>query len=112
MSGTDRMDEDVNSLRIDVSVNNAWILKRKSSEPKTKLEFRREIAQIYLTRYKTQLKSPVEDSVRRLHRKLALQKREIAHNKRRPCANKEGTSCGRTMCKKCDVGLCQMFFKL
>ncbi|XP_054729248.1 piggyBac transposable element-derived protein 3-like [Anastrepha obliqua] len=67
MGGTDLMDAHINNYRIgirskkwwwpiftwliDVSVNNSWILMRKSGRNISQLDFRREIAQTYLKKY-------------------------------------------------------------
>lgn len=74
MFGVDRMDENIDLYRIsvrnkkwywpilswliDVCVHNAWQIKRSSGTKITQLEFRREIVQVYLNKYKTQIKGP------------------------------------------------------
>ncbi|XP_046404157.1 piggyBac transposable element-derived protein 3-like [Ischnura elegans] len=68
MGGTDRMDENVSCYRIgirgkkwwwciftwlvDVSLNNAWVLHKKSGKTLSQLQFRRSFVQVYLTKYK------------------------------------------------------------
>jgi hypothetical protein len=107
---------------LDISINNAWLLKRKFSEAKTKLEFRRELAQVYLTRYKTEVKSPGGQMSRASTSRSGSADElrydmlrhfitEIPGQKRRRCAYEGCSSRGRTMCEKCDVGLCIKCFK-
>ncbi|KAG5867363.1 hypothetical protein JTB14_008415 [Gonioctena quinquepunctata] len=73
MGGTDLMEQGIANYRInirgkkwywpiftwliDVAVHNAWYLSRKNVKSPA-LNFRREIAQVYLTKYKTPIKAP------------------------------------------------------
>ena len=73
MGGTDLMDQNISTYRIgirskkwwwslftwpiDAALRNAWILCKKTRKI-TQLQFRREIAQTYLTRYATARKHP------------------------------------------------------
>lgn len=131
MGGTDQMDENITRHRIsirskkwwwsiftwllDVAIVNAWTVQRKAGLNLTQLEFRRDIVQVYLTRYGELPKGP--------GRSLSLQTVPgkfmdirfdnidhfvipIPNKKRRRCAGTLCKSVGRTMCKKCDVGLC------
>lgn len=132
MGGTDLMDSNVSSYRIgirakkwywpiftytvDVTIQNAWTLYRKTGRNISHLEFRRAIVQTYLTRYKNPPKasgrvsaaaasdSRVADNIRYdgLHHYVI----SVPENKRRRCAGTGCSSRGRTMCCKCDVGLC------
>lgn len=133
MGGTDRMDEDINAYRVgirgkkwwwplftwllDACINNSWLMYKKSIGPITKLEFRRQIAQVYLTRYKCPVKCPggvaskastskgeAKDIIR--FDKVEHYVAEVPNSKRRRCAGENCKSSGRTMCEKCDVGLC------
>lgn len=73
MGGTDRQNQNVNNYRIsfrgkkwwwciftwlvDVSIENAWILNQKVGGSLVQLEFRKHLAEIYLTRYGVHPKS-------------------------------------------------------
>jgi hypothetical protein len=103
-------------------MNNTWLLKRKSSEEKTKLELQREFAQVYLTQYKTEVKSPGGQMSRASTSKSGYADElcydiighfitEIPGQKRRRCAYEGYSSRGRTMHEKCDVGLSITGFK-
>lgn len=68
MGGTDRMDENLSLYRIgirgkkwwwsiftwliDVTIHNSWLTYKKAGHDMRQLQFRREIAQTYLERYK------------------------------------------------------------
>lgn len=133
MGGTDLMDEGISTYRIsirskkwwwsiftwliDAAIFNSWILYRKNS-PISQLDFRRAIAQAYLSRFKTEPKSAgrpstskfslslnrISDDIRYDSRDHLLM--SIPDKKRRRCAGEGCCSSTRTMCKKCDLGLC------
>ncbi|KAG5864505.1 hypothetical protein JTB14_030336 [Gonioctena quinquepunctata] len=74
MGGTDRMDQNISYYRVsirgkkwwwpiftwllDISINNAWLLKRKSGSKISQLDFRRRIVQIILKRYGSDPQGP------------------------------------------------------
>lgn len=124
MCGTDLMDQGIATYRIgvrgkkwywpiftwliDVALHNAWYLRCKN-EQISAINFRREIVQVYLTRYKTVSKAPGRRPLAknalpalRFHRMDHF----VASCNRRRCAGAGCKSFGRTMCQKCDVGLC------
>jgi len=82
MGGMDRMDQDINQYRIGIRGKKwywsilTWLLdaaiNKKTGRKMTKLEFWREIAMTYLTRYKTPVKSvgPMTHSSKRTPRVL------------------------------------------
>lgn len=134
MGGTDRMDQNVAQYRInirnkkwywplvtwliDISIHNAWIICRKTGKTISQLDFRREIAQFYLQRYKTPRKAPgPQSSISKvLHSDLRYDRydhfiEKVPDGKRRRCAGNGCNSSGRTMCNKCNVGLCIDCFK-
>ncbi|KAJ8941966.1 hypothetical protein NQ314_010185 [Rhamnusium bicolor] len=134
MGGTDLMDGGVNCYRIgirskkwwwciftwliDVSIVNAWIIQRKSGKAISQLDFRREIVNVYLTRYGNAPKragrpSTSKNSItlNRISDDLRYDRQdhllvEIPEKKKRRCAGEGCCSIIRTMCKKCNVGLC------
>lgn len=134
MGGTDLMDENIGRYRIgirskkwwwnlftwliDVSIQNAWILHKKSGHPITQLQFRREIVNTYLKKYGTASKGAGRPSCSlsskqgsRISDEIRYDRNDhllvyIPDNKRRRCAMELCTTSSRTMCKKCDVGLC------
>lgn len=140
MGGTDRMDQNVANYRIsmrgkkwywpiftwliDVSVQNAWQLRRSSGNMQPQLDFRRELVMIYITRYGERSKGPgrpitskrsisdsrVSDDIRYdgMDHLIA----SIPDKKRRRCAGEGCSSVGRTLCKKCNVGLCVDCFSI
>lgn len=133
MGGTDRQDQNVNKYRIairgkkwywsiftwmiDVTVQNAWLLHKKSGGGLSQFEFKEQIAQTYLTRYGTPPKGagrPPSYSTKGDKRVLEdIRFDGIEHylvetqdNKRRRCA---GEGCKKrpfSQCGKCNVGLC------
>lgn len=127
MGGTDLMDECIATYRIgirskkwywsiftwilDVAINNAWLLYRKNYPKTSNLEFRRELVQVYFSRYGVAPKTPgpVRTSISRQVvsdiRYDGMHHYVISCNRRR-CAGTNCKSFGRTMCSKCDVGLC------
>lgn len=134
MGGTDLMDENVGRYRIgvrskkwwwplfswliDVSIQNAWVLYKKSGKSVTQLQFRREIVNTYLSKYGTASKGAgrpsssltssqgnrVSDAIRydRIDHLLVY----IPDQKRRRCAMELCNTSARTMCRKCNIGLC------
>jgi hypothetical protein len=128
MGGTDRMDQNVNAYRIgirgkkwwfsiftwlvDVSVQNAWFLHRAGGSNMPQLDFRRQIA----ARYCSSLgESKVAKNYRRPKTAMESIPRfdnmghylvHVPEVKRRRCAGALCSKVCRTMCKKCDVGLC------
>uniref|UniRef100_A0A6P7GSQ4 PiggyBac transposable element-derived protein 2-like n=1 Tax=Diabrotica virgifera virgifera TaxID=50390 RepID=A0A6P7GSQ4_DIAVI len=138
MGGTDLMDSNISCYRvgirskkwywpiftylIDAALQNAWTIYRKSGKNISLLEFRRSICQTYLTTYKVPAKRPgkigraagsdfrVSDCVRfdcKDHWIIS-----VPEGKRKRCAMPTCSSKGRTMCEKCNVGLCIACFKL
>lgn len=129
MGGTDLMDENVNRYRIglrgkkwwwclftwliDVSIQNAWILHKKSGGILSQLEFKRDIVQTYLVTYRNLPKRPgpstkIPDEARYDGRDHLVEL--VEHGMRRRCAGAFCKSKGRTQCKKCNVGLCVTCF--
>lgn len=135
MGGTDLMDENIGRHRIairskkwwwslftwmlDVSIQNAWVLYKRSGKSVTQLQFRRDIVNTYLQRYGTASKgagrplsaslsstqgSRIGDAIRYDRTDHLLI--SISNKKRRRCAMEGCTTSTRTMCRKCDVGLC------
>lgn len=135
MGGTDRMDEDIANYRIgirgkkwywsiftwllDSAMHNAWILFKKSTgELIPNLQFRRQVATTYLTKYGVPPKGAgrpavalnsltlnrISDDVRYDRRDHLVQ--PVPNKKRRRCAGEGCSSVGRTECSKCHVGLC------
>ncbi|XP_049948076.1 piggyBac transposable element-derived protein 3-like [Schistocerca serialis cubense] len=141
MGGVDRMDENIAMCRInirnkkwywalhswliDVSVHNAWQLKKGTGARTTQPEFRREIVQVYLKRYTNPVngagspsispmcgyKSHVPSDIRYDGIKHYIKKTE----KKRRCVRlycKQKSSAVRSKCGKCDVGLCLECFEV
>lgn len=135
MGGTDQMDQNINCYRIgikgkkwywplftwmlDVAVQNSWVLYNKSHTGKvSQLEFRRELANVYLTKYKVEPKgvgrppvsaasasnNRISDDIRFDRTDHLVQRTES--NRKRRCAKTACKSIVRTMCRKCDVALC------
>lgn len=127
MCGVDRLDQNVNNHRIgyrgktwwsaiftwliDVAVNNAWQLQR-GSKRFTQLEFKREIAIYYCKHYGQQ---PIHTGPKRprheddLAQNIRYDRTDhfvASCEKRRRCAGDLCKSVGRTICTKCNVGLC------
>lgn len=133
MGGVDRMDENVSLYRIsihgkkwwstiftwmvDVSIQNAWQLHRVAHPEMPQLDFRREIALYYCGHYGVPPKStgnrkrkfedddyasPRYDNVSHWPRHMS---------KRRRCALESCQSSMRTICTKCNVGLCVNCFE-
>lgn len=103
---------------LDVAVNNAWILQRRSGVQVSQLEFRRSVVQTYLKRYQNRSRGPgrpstsifsvsmnrVSDDLRYDGRSHLLI--QIPDKKRRRCAEEGCSTSARTMCLKCNVGIC------
>lgn len=134
MGGTDLMDENISMYRVgirgkkwwwplftwllDVSVHNAWVVKKNTGDSMPQLEFRRRLVQTYLTRYKVPPKMPGRPSTsrganadNRVADEIRLDGRDhlvfpTEGGKRRRCAGHGCSSVGRTECRKCEVGLC------
>lgn len=140
MGGVDKMDENVGRYRIairskkwywpiltwfiDISVQNAWHLRRSSGNVQPQLDFRREMVQCYLSRYGVQSKGPGRPISSKRSISLSRVSDDIRYDgmdhlvvstpqkKKRRCAGDGCSSIMRTMCKKCDVGLCIECFSL
>lgn len=131
MGGTDQMDSNINVYRIsirgkkwwwsiftwliDACIQNAWIIYRIQNPDTSQLNFRREIAQVYLKRYQNLPKSagrPTCSGERRVYPEIRFDHQNhlveyVPNNKRRRCAGNHTTpSAVRTQCRKCGVGLC------
>lgn len=134
MGGTDLMDENLGryeiSIRskkwwwaifiwyIDAAINNAWQIHTQSGTKMTQLEFTREITTHYIRSYGIPAKpggrpstSKTSVSLNRVSDNLRYDELnhlvvETPEKKRRRCAGEGCSSSVRTMCKKCDVGLC------
>lgn len=134
MGGTDLMDENIARYRIairskkwwwallswliDISIQNAWYLYKKSGRTATQLQFRREIVNTYLKKYGTVAKGAGRPSSslsstqgHRVSEDIRYDRTDhllvyIPDQKRRRCAMELCTTSARTMCKKCNIGLC------
>lgn len=135
MGGTDQMDQNIACYRIgirgkkwywpiftwllDAALQNSWVLYNRARKCKiSQLKFKREIANIYLKKYGIPSKgggrppaSPSATLGSRVSADLRFDKTEhlVKHTegkKRRRCNNTSCTSVVRTMCSKCEVGLC------
>lgn len=135
MGGTDQMDQNVSCYRIgirgkkwywplitwmlDVAIQNSWLLYNKAKQVKiSQLEFKREVATTYLRRYQVLPKgagrpsaslastsdSRISDFIRFDRTDHLIQQTE--NKKKRRCAQNNCKSIVRTMCSKCNVGLC------
>lgn len=136
MGGTDQMDWNVYKYRtsirgkkwtwniitwlLDVVINNAWLMYRHHNIKTAQLDFRRAVVEYYLTAYGTPSMRPGPSGA-----PLALTTRvtedirfdDKGHyvvstdaGKRRRCAYEHCDSKVRTMCRKCNVGLCVPHF--
>jgi DNA excision repair protein ERCC-6 len=134
MGGTDQMDQNIACYRVgirgkkwywplitwmfDVALQNSWILFNKTRGTKiNQLDFKREIVNVYLRRYQTMPKAigrpststfstdcRVSDSIR--FDKIDHMVKLTEDKKKKRCAGKNCKSIMRTMCSKCNVGLC------
>lgn len=134
MGGTDQMDQNIACYRIgirgkkwywplitwmfDVALQNSWILYNKAGGTKiNQLDFKREIVNVYLRSYQTKPKAigrpskstfstdcRVSDSIR--FDKIDHMVKQTEDKKKKRCAGKNCKSIMRTMCSKCNVGLC------
>lgn len=134
MGGTDLMDQNISAYRIgirskkwwwsiftwllDAAINNSWIIYKKNNIGMSQLDFRRSIAQAYLKIYQNPPKSSGRISVSKSSISLNRISDDVRYDgknhllilipdkKRRRCAGEGCSSSTRTMCKKCDVGIC------
>nr|CAH7717546.1 unnamed protein product [Callosobruchus chinensis] len=135
MGGTDLMDENISTYQIgirskkwwwciftwliDACISNAWILWKKAHRDQmSQLDFRRNIAQTYLKRYENvptgggrPSTSKFSLSMNRICDDLRYDGLNhllvsIPDKKRRRCAGEGCITSTRTMCIKCDVGMC------
>lgn len=132
MGGTDRTDQNVNAYRVsirgkkwwwplftwmlDISVQNAWQLARKQNPQLVQLQYRRDLANAYLSAHsqppKTAgrkrkidvLNESSSDSPR--FDNIGHFVRNTINKKQRRCRGNGCKSKVRTECLKCDVGLC------
>lgn len=140
MGGTDRMDENIAQYRIsvrgkkwwwclfswvvDICVQNAWQIHRKSGGSLPQLDFRRSIVQAILKKHGIPPKGPGRTltssssvTLNRVSDDLRYDSKDhlvvpVPNKKRRRCAGEGCSSHIRTMCKKCDVGLCVECFNI
>ncbi|XP_072394771.1 zinc finger BED domain-containing protein 5-like [Diabrotica undecimpunctata] len=133
MGGTDLMDENINRFKIgmrakkwywslitwmlDATIQNAWVLHKKSGNKLTQLEFRREIVQAYLTKYGVPAKQGGRPSSslssRSFHRVsddirydgVGHLLKPVPNKKKIRCAGEECRSIMKTRCAKCEVAL-------
>lgn len=140
MGGTDLMDQNISTYRIgirgkkwwwpiftwliDVCVNNAWILHKKKMPNISQLQFRREIVKTLLVKYGTTPKvggrpstsissvscNRISDDVR--YDGINHLVIPTSEKKRKRCAGEGCNSSIRTMCLKCNVGLCIECFRI
>jgi len=138
MGGTDQMDQNLGCYRIgvrgkkwywplvtwmfDVAMQNSWILYKKTGrQKKSQLEFRREVVNVYLEKYKNaptgsgRISKSIYSSDSRISVTLRFDKTDhlVQHTeeKKKRCAGINCNSAVRTMCSKCSVGLCIDCFK-
>lgn len=125
MGGTDRMNQNIGAYRIgihgkkwywpiftwliDVCIQNAWIIKKEHNKI-TQLQFRRQLATGYLTRYMvpplTAGRKPKTDNQLKCISQFDGLNNWITKTKsRRRCSHQCGSRVG-TECSKCNVGLC------
>lgn len=133
MGGTDLMDEGISSYRIavrskkwwwsiftwllDAAIFNSWVLYKKNN-PISQLDFRRALVKNYLSRYGIAPKTAGRPSTSKFSLSLNRISDEVRYDrtdhllmsipnkKRRRCAGEGCSTSTRTMCKKCDIGLC------
>ena len=135
MGGTEQMDANIGTYRIgihrkkgwwpiftwliDTAIHNAWLLMRSIGNTIPQLNFRREVAQIYLTSYQCIPKGPGRPSTSKTGGRVISDTRydrkdhllePVPGKKRRRCAMESCFSVGRTQCNKCDVGICVACF--
>jgi hypothetical protein len=127
MGGTDLMDENINRYRIsirgkkwwwciytwliDVTVQNAWILYKTShkKDKMSQLELRRIIVTNYLLKYQDLPKTKGRPTVVNSDKRYDGTQHYVVNvpdGKRRRCSYENCNGKGRTMCNKCDKGLC------
>jgi len=105
-------------------MNNAWILQRKVKPNLPQLQFRREIVRNLLLKYGTKPKvggrpsTPISSvSCNRISDDISYDGKNqliipTPEKKRKRCAGEGCSSSIRTMCEKCNVGLCIECFKI
>lgn len=134
MGGTDRMDQNIAQYRIgirgkkwwwsifswiiDVCLHNAWQIHRKSGGRMSQLEFRRSIVQTYLKTYGVPPRGPGRPAISTMSLSFNRVSDEFRYDglnhlvtstpnrKRKRCAGEGCSSHIRTMCQKCNLGLC------
>lgn len=132
MGGVDRMDQNISLYRIgihgkkwwygiftwliDVSLQNSWQLHRVAHPEMTHLDFRRAIALFYCRHFGTPPKSTGNRKRKFDEAASSLRYDLKAHFvrpviKKRRCAGESCKTIGRTICGKCDVGLCVHCFE-
>lgn len=134
MGGTDLMDENISRYRIalrgkkwwwclftwlvDATIQNSWFLFRKAGNNLTQLQFRREIVKTYLERARNPPKPGGRPRISNSSRSFCKVSDDIRFDntghlltaipdgKKQRCAGENCKSIMRTMCIKCNVGLC------
>lgn len=137
MGGTDAMDQNIATYRIgvrskkwywpvvtwilDVAMQNSWILYNKANKTNMpQLDFRREVVDVYLHRYRSISKgsgrpsssvhrssdSRISDDIRYDGKDHLVRSIGEDKTKKKRCAYRSCKSIVRTMCNKCNVGLC------
>ena len=127
MGGTDRMDQNVSTYRInvrgkkwyypifswtiDVAVQNAWLIHRKSGGIMSLLQFRRTITVGYLTKFGQKPKAAGRPSTQENSIGSVVRFDQTGHFvgqnvKKMRCRGLNCTSIIRTVCKRCNVALC------
>lgn len=91
-----------------ISIRNAWFLYNKGN-PVQQIDFPRYIVTIYVSKYDTIGKSAARPSS--VLSSTTAYRRDhlltyISNKKRMRCAHEDGNSGVRTICLKCDLGLC------
>lgn len=133
MGGVDRMDQYISLYRIgihgkkwwsciftwmiDVAVKNAWQLHRVEHPEMPQLDFRREITLFYCRHYGV----PPKSTGNRLSKNSKKDVKSVRYDKlshwprcipkRRRCAEETCKGSPKTICTKCDVGLCIKCFE-
>lgn len=133
MGGVDRMDQNVSLYRIgihgkkwwstiftwmiDVAIENAWQLHRVANPEMRQLDFRREITLYYCRHYGVPPKSTGNRSSKKSENDLKCARFDNINHwprcipKRRRCAGETCDAAPKTICAKCDVGLCIKCFE-
>lgn len=109
---------------VDVSINNAWQIRRSSGNNQTQLEFKRELATYYIKKYGVAGKGPgrplsskrspscnrVSDDIR--YDRIDHLVITVPDKKKKSCVGEGCLSIVRTMCKKCNLGSCIPCFSI